>query len=425
MMTSNQSADTEMDTVSLIRLPIFDGKRRLWGYELFCFGGTDVVAVDTSRESVGLRVANSAYMGLQFVLSQGKKIMIHHNEKGILDNLPYALPADATIVNVDEGIASNPDALKIIKSLKADGFSIAIDNYTANPVCKALYPLADFICIDVHKRRKDQLRDLITSARVYQVAFMATDLRSSDQLDPYRDVGFSYFSGPFFKNPDVVQLREISSNEVSRFNLLALIEERDPDLEEVAENIQADVSITFRLLAYLNSAAFGFRQKIKSVQQAVKLLGWKKMKNWLRVVLVTDVSQHKDALDLTLLSAQRGKFLELVVEDHDFWGFDPESLHLLGLFSLLDVMLGIPMEEIVTHLPLDAKLKAALCAHPDSEYLQLLQLAQFFEEAKWAKADEMIQQLNLDSAKVKLAFQKASDWAAGLTQMYPNVATTG
>lgn len=419
-MTPNQHAETETDTISLIRLPIFDEKRRLWGYELFCFGGADTPTGDAIQESVGLRVANSAYMGLQFVLNQGKKIMIHHSEKGILDNLPYALPADATIVNVDEGIAANPDALEILKSLKADKFSIAIDNYTADPVCRQLYPLADFICIDVHKRRKDQLLDLIVSAQEYKAAFMAIDLRSSDQLDPYRDVGFSYFSGPFFKNPDVVHLRKISSNEVSRFNLLALIENREPDLEKVAENIQADVSITFRLLAYLNSAAFGFRQKIKSVQQAVNLLGWDRMKNWLRVVLVTDVSQHKDALDLTLLSAQRGKFMELVVEDHDFWGFDPDSLQLLGLFSLLDVMLGVPMEEVVEHLPLDAKLKAALCGQPDSEYLQLLQLARLFEEAKWARADQMIQQLNLDSAKVKAAFQKASDWAAELTHMYPS-----
>jgi EAL and modified HD-GYP domain-containing signal transduction protein len=410
----------ESDAVSLIRLPIFDEKSRLWGYELFCFGGVEVPSDNEAPQSVGLRVANSAYMGLQFVLNQGKKIMIHHSEKGILDNLPYALPADATIVNVDEETASNPDAFEILNALKSDKFSIAIDNYSADSACEPLYQLADLICIDVHQHRKDQLIDLITSAKGYKAAFMATDLRFSDQLDSYRELGFSYFSGPFFKNSDVVRLREISSNEVSRFNLLSLIEARDPDLDKVADNIQADVSITFRLMAYLNSAAFGFRQKIKTVHQAVSLLGWNKMKNWLRVVLVTDVSQHKDALDLTLLSAQRGKFLELVVADHDYWGYDPDSLHLLGLFSLLDVMLGVSMKDIVNHLPLDAKIKAALCAQPDSEYLQLLRLARLFEEAKWVKADQMIQQLNLDSAKVKIAFQKASDWAAELTHMYPS-----
>jgi EAL and modified HD-GYP domain-containing signal transduction protein len=148
------------------------------------------------------------------------------------------------------------------------------------------------------------------------------------------------------------------------------------------------------------------------------MLGWNKIKNWLRVVLITDVSEHIDAEDLTLLSAQRGKFLELVATDHDYWGFDPESLHLLGLFSLLDVMLGISMQDIVAHLPLDAKLKSALCGDTNSEYFSLLSLARCFEEARWVEADRMIQQLNLDRTKIGLSFQKSVAWAADLTTIY-------
>lgn len=406
------------DTVSITRLPVFDEKRRLWGYELYCFGGPQSPLKEPGQENVGLQVANSAYMALQDILNRGKKIMIHHSEKGILDDLPYALPPDSTIVKVDETIAANAKALDSLRRLRTDKFLIAVNGYSADPACEALYFLADIICIDVHGRRKDELQGLTTVAAAYKADFMATDLRDPHQFDFCRDVGFAYFSGAFFKTSDLVQLRKMSSNEVSRFNLLALLEARDPDFEQLAENIQSDVSITFRLLAYLNSSAFGFRQKIKSVQQAIAMLGWNKMKNWLRVVLVTDVSQHKDAQELTLLSAQRGKFLELVAEDHDYWGFDPDSLHLLGLFSLLDVMLGVPMEEIVKHLPLDAKLKAALCGDTNNEYLHLLSLAVLFEEAKWAEAEKMIQQLNLDDTKVKAAFQKAVDWTAELSSMY-------
>ena len=346
-MAIDSSPDSAADTVTLTRLPIFDEKRRLWGYELFCFGGM-ATAADTVEEGVGLRVANSAYIGLQYIFNRGKKIMIHHSEAGILENLPYALPPDAAIVKVDERIVSNPDALDILKRLKADKFLIAIGDYTADPACAAVYPLADIICIQVHAKRKDELRQLTDGAASYNAAFMAMDLQAPTQFDICRDAGFAYFSGSFFKKADVIQLRKMSSNEVARFNLMALLASPEPDLDRLVENIESDVSISFRLLAYLNSAAFGFRQKITSVQQAVTMLGWNKMKNWLRVVLVTDVSQHKDTEDLTLLSAQRARFLEQVVQAHDYWGFDPDSLYLLGLFSLLDVMLGIPMEEIVT-----------------------------------------------------------------------------
>jgi EAL and modified HD-GYP domain-containing signal transduction protein len=82
------------------------------------------------------------------------------------------------------------------------------------------------------------------------------------------------------------------------------------------------------------------------------------------------------------------------------------------MFSLLDSLLNSPMTEIVAYLPLDHKLKAALCREPNNEYLPLLQLVQYFEEARWVEAEKMIQQLNLDTGKVKTAFQASINWAA-------------
>jgi c-di-GMP-related signal transduction protein len=145
-----------------------------------------------------------------------------------------------------------------------------------------------------------------------------------------------------------------SSNEVARFKLLRLIETDEPDVAQLAKAIQTDASISFRLLAYLNSAAFGLPRKIQSIPHAI---------------------------------------------------------------SLLDILLGIPMQEVVAHLPLDPKLKAALCREPNNEYLLLLQLARYFEEAKWPEADKMMQQLNLDSRKVKTAFQTSLNWAGELVSL--------
>ena len=146
-------------------------------------------------------------------------------------------------------------------------------------------------------------------------------------------------------------------------------------------------------------------------------MGWPKLKNWLRVVLLNDMSQAAEAQDLLQLSAQRGKFLELVAQSHDFWGFDPESLHLLGLFSLLDTMLGTPMDEIVSFLPIENKLKGALRREVNNEYLPLVQLAQCVEEARWEDAEAMMQQLNLNREKVTAAFKDAVEWADQLIVM--------
>ncbi len=205
--------------------------------------------------------------------------------------------------------------------------------------------------------------------------------------------------------------------------MLRTIEKDEPDLIHLAENIQADATIGFRLLAYLNSAAFSFNQKIASIRQAIMLLGWTTVRGWLRVVLLSDVGQTRDAHELVLLSAQRGMFLELVSREHDFWGFDPESLHLLGLFSLLDALLLMPMQEIVSHLPLDRKMKSALVREPNNEYLPLLQLTQYLEEARWQDADTLCRQLNLNNDKVIAAFRMSIGWATQLESIPANPET--
>ena len=401
--------------VSIARQPIFDEKRRLWGYELFCVGSAGTTNSGFLEEpNVAISVQSSAYFCLQQLTNTGKKILVDFTEKSILANLPHALPPTVAAVKVDERVSKIPSVMESLGNLKSDGYLIAVEEFSGNPACAPLYCLADILSIEVGTGKKEGLLASIAPARQYPAALMAKRVKDSTQFKICQELGFSLFHGPFFKSPDHITVRKLSSNEILRFNLLQLIEKDEPEIARLAETVQTDATISLRLLAYLNSAAFALSQKIKSIPQAIALLGWRNVKNWLRVILLTDVSQSKDAHELVLLSAQRGLFLELVARDHDFWGFNPESLHLLGLFSLLDALLGVPMIEIVANLPLDNKMKAALCREANNEYLPLLQLAQCLEEARWADGESLILQLNLDGARVKAAFQTSVNWSSEL-----------
>jgi EAL and modified HD-GYP domain-containing signal transduction protein len=418
-MTTTSPPAAEPVSIAIARQPVFDEKQRLWGYELFCVGSSQTTASGFPlEENVALDLASSAYIGLQQILHQGKKIIVNFNEKSILENLPYALPPVLAAVKVTEPVYARPAVPELLKRLKADGYLVAVAQFTGRADYSPLYRLADIISLDVRQHAKDELHGLIEAARAYSALLMASRVENPAILKICQDLQFSLFHGPFFKSPDKITIRKLSSSEVSRFNLMKMIEKDAADVQRLADVIQADASISLRLLAYLNSAAFGLHQKIKSIHQAASLLGWRKLKNWLRVVILSDASQSKESLELVLLSAQRGHFLELVAREQDFWGFDPDSLNLLGVFSLLDAMLGIPMPEIVAWLPLESKLKAALCHEPNNEYLPLLDLARYIEEARWDEADNLIRQLNLDPAKVKTAFQTSVNWANELTVLH-------
>ena len=418
-MTDNKTQSEYPVSVSIARQPVFDEKGQLWGYELFCVSSDETTRFGLpENKDVALSVASSAYIGLQQILERGKKIIVNFSEKSMLDDLPYAFPPILAAVKVAEDLYAKSRVPDVLKRLKADGYLIAVGGFTGNPAFGPLYGLADIIGTDVSLGQKDTLAALLDMARPYSAMLLAGQVQDPARFKMCKELGFTLFHGPFFKSPDKIIVRKLSSNEVSRFNLLRLIEAEEPDLDNLAATIQEDVSISFRLLSYLNSTAFGLTQKVKSIHQAIMLLGWQKMKNWLRVVLLTDMSQSKDASELVLLSAQRGKFLELIARDHDFWGFDTDSLNMLGIFSLLDALLGIPMTEVVGYLPLENRLKAALCREPNNEYLPLLHLAQYFEEAKWEDAEKMIHQLNLDPKKIKSAFQTAIDWTGELATLH-------
>jgi c-di-GMP phosphodiesterase len=420
-MSEKANLPEETLSISIARQPVFDPQRRLWGYALFCVGQDGPVrSMPLESDTVAVSVASSAYVGLQQIVALGKKVLVGFSENSILKQLPYALPPELTVVQVDAvGLkkSSMPEALK---QLRADGYGLAVLGFDPAEALQPIYTMTDIIGFDIQRLTRPILAELIGQTQSYQAKLLAVQVQDRSQFNMCQDLGFTLFHGAFFKKPDTVQVRQLTSNEVARFKLLHMLEQEEPDFQKLAEIIQSDVSISFRLLSYLNSAAFGLRSKIESIQQAITMLGWRKFKTWLRVVLLNDMSQKAEASELMAVAVQRGKFLEQIARDHDFWGFDPEILHLLGVFSLLDTMLGMPMKDIVNYLPLEGKLKAALCREPNNEYLPLLQLAQHYEEAQWETGRQMIQQLNLDGAKVQTAFQASVDWAAEMASLNPS-----
>jgi c-di-GMP phosphodiesterase len=418
-MTDKNTSEIDQISVSLARQPVFDVKRRLWGYELFCVAGAgDVSSGLTDGGGVAVNLAESTYIGLQQILDRGKKIIVNFSEKGILDNLPYALPAALTVIKVTRSLPLGQSALDSLNTLKSDGYMIAVEWFSNQPGNGGFLDLADIICMDVSSLSKEDLAVEVDRARQNDVMLMADQVEDAALFDACLGLGFNLFRGHFFKAQEQISVRKMSAGEVSRFQIFRFIEQEDPDFDQLAKIIQDDVSISFRLLSYLNSAAFGFPQKVRSIRQAISLLGWRKIKNWLRVAVLTGMARNKTAADeLIFLATQRGMFLETIGIEHDYWGFDPDTLHLLGMFSLLDAILGISMKEIVRYLPLEEKLKAALRRDPNNEYLTLLRLAECLEEAKWTEGERMIQQLSLDEGKVKAAFQKSVNWANELVLM--------
>ena len=413
-MVQESTAKTDQDNIhlSIARQPIFDKRQRLWGYLLHCIGSEGPVCTGLiEADTIAANLAASAYVGLKQVTERGLKLMVDYTNKNLLDHLPYALPSDLAAVAVTQDLGLQPEMRAILTKLNKDDYTIIIRDVDADVNLINFYELAHVIAVDTRRLSNDKISEIVNFVRKRGAKIMAMQLENQEIFKQYEANGFDFFHGPFFKTTDIMTLRKLSVNEVSRFKLLRLMEKMEPDFPMIVEALQSDATLSFRLFSYLNSASFGFRQKIKTIRQAVMLLGWRRLKNWLRVVLMEELNQSRHASALMFIATQRGKFLETIAAENDDWGFEADTLYLLGLFSLLDAMLQMPMTDIVDHLPLEDTLKSALLGEEDNEYLPLLQLVQALEDVKWEKIESIIRQLNLDNTKVSNAFQASIEWA--------------
>ena len=404
---NQDNTDNNAALITFARLPVFDAKKNLWGYKLIYMSDAVISADLMSDTSIAL----------EQIMDNKKNIMVELSKENILNNLPYGLPPGRTIIKISDTKALSDPLIQELRKLKDDDYKIALTWTKNHAGLKKIFNLADIICMDIANQGLPGLTSIYKATAPYDAMILADNVDNKTKFDICQEIGFSFFQGSFFKQLEDVSIKKIVPGTISRFKIMEAIEQDDPDFDQLAKIIQEDVTISFRLLSHLNSASFGFRKKIDSIKDAITMLGWHNLKNWLRVVVLGEISDHKHAPELVFLSAQRGKFLEQVGKDHDFWGFEPDSLFLLGMFSLLDALLNQPMSQIVKHIPLADKLKGALCMEANNEYVPLLNLARHFEEAQFDKTRSMINQLALDPEKVEQAFKGSIEWANQLSEI--------
>ncbi len=186
--------------------------------------------------------------------------------------------------------------------------------------------------------------------------------------------------------------RDMPANRMNYLRMLQEVSRPDLELPELEKLIKAEASVCYRLLRYLNSAMFGFQSEIHSVRHALSMLGERDVRRWVRLVAAVGAGQEKTS-DLVLSALVRGRFGEYLAPRVQHGESD---LFLLGLLSLIDAMMEMPMAEVLEKIPLDHATKAVLLGQP-SELRPVFQLMLAHESGEWAAAEELCRSLRSGS----------------------------
>lgn len=401
-------SESYYETILVARQPIFTVNQTIWGYELLFRSKTDLSqAVITDADQATLEVIADGFAVATESVAAEARVLINFPRNLLLGEAPYVLPANRAVVEILETVTPEPEILAACTRLKEAGYTLALDDFIGQSGFEPLCALADIVKVDLLQQTPESVMAIVKALRRYSVTLLAEKVETREMFEICKRLGFVYFQGYFFRKPEIVEGRKLSASQASRIRLLHELS-HGADMEQLVRILEADVSLSYRLLRYINSVQFALMKKVESIQRAASMLGRKNLQQWLQVTLLADMNAAPRAQELVRLSVIRARFFQLLAEAGKA-PLNPEAMFLLGFFSLLDGILDQPMEVILAELPLDPGVQAILTnsTHPHAPWLGL---AQELDRGHWPGVRVQAEALGLPLAQVGAAYHEAMVW---------------
>jgi EAL and modified HD-GYP domain-containing signal transduction protein len=317
------------------RQPVLAPDETVIGYKLlFRSGVADHFAWNHSEGASRTAIEISSLLGLK-VLSDNRLAFIRCTRDVLLENHLTFLPADAVVAEIGRDIPSDAAVEEACRRLRKAGYRISLDEFTVDDPRTPLAEHADFLSVDLQQTTWEDVLRIAHGYRQCDLGLLAQNVDSRQEFESAQRAGFHYFQGFFFRKPEMLRTRSMPSNRIAFLRLLQAVSKPDLDWDEVEDLIKRDAPLYFRLLRYINSAIFGVRGEVRSVHQALVLLGESELRRWCRLAGAFELSADRPS-DLLLSALVRARFGELMQDRIEQVTSD---LFLLGLLSLMDAIL--------------------------------------------------------------------------------------
>ncbi|MDA8165106.1 MAG: HDOD domain-containing protein [Desulfobacteraceae bacterium] len=414
MTTPMHHSATAYEPIFVARQPIFDRNEQICGYELlFRHSATATTACIFDSTVATSQMIADCFSIASSGFRKGNRAFINFTQDLLLKGAPLALPKDGCIIEILETVQPIPQVVEACRKYKEAGYRLALDDFVGEPGFEPFLEIADIIKVDMAQLKPPEIIRIAQRLERHQCELLAEKIENHQIYDLARSLGFRYFQGYYFSRPQVMSGRKISIEKIAKFKLLQELSKEDYKISELANIICTDVSLSYRLLTFLNSPAFALRQKIQSVPQAIVIMGEVPLKQWLNAVILADLDSSQRAWEIIFTSIRRGRFLELTASRTTCWPHQPGSIFLLGLFSEIDALLGMNMHEIIKSIPLSHELNAALCGNNNAAH-RWLTLARTIDNGDWPQVGNILSELHLQAEWVAKHHQEATAWARNL-----------
>jgi len=394
----------------IARQPIFDLRQNVYGYELLFRSGFDNIFRHSDPNQATSKVISDSFflMGLQS-LTGGKRAFINVTRDILVNEYLFLIPKDRIVVEVLENISPDSEVVAACEELKRAGYLLAMDDFVYDNQYLPLIELTDFIKVDFLSTEREMREDLVKKFGSWGILFLAEKVESLDMLTEAKELGYAYYQGFFFSKPKIISGKDIPAFKLHYLSVLQEIHRPELDFEKLAEIIKREVSLSFKLLRYINSSFFGLRNKISSLKQALVLLGEREVKKWITLITLATLGQDKPD-ELVIQSILRARFCESL---GPYCGLSSrsEDLFLMGLFSLIDTILEKALSEILLEIPIAQDIKRALLGE-ESLLSGVYQYVLSYERGEWDRLLGQRDSIKIDEGKAATLYMEAVEWSS-------------
>lgn len=373
------------------RQPILDRRGRLVAYELlFRAGCTNVSNVSDDLHATASVISLAfGHLGVHAVLGPHLGF-INVSADLLFSDIVALLPKEQIVLELLETVVVTDAIVARCVELKARGFGIALDDFVFSEAHVPLLELADVVKIDLQLHAPEELAGIIERLRRWPLQLLAEKVDSQEQAKRCRALGFDLFQGYYFAHPSLLRARRPVPAALPLATLLELVH-GEPNLAAIELAMHQAPGLHGRLLRLLNSVACNAGGRFESLSAAAAALPPQTFVRCLQLLPFTSAHDAPEPNALLQLAAGRARLMEILAEHQGAGRVLPGQAFATGVLSLADVLLGVPLDDVVTRLAPPRAVQAALLRR-EGVLGHLLALAEFVEQADYEGAVALTEQ---------------------------------
>ena len=388
------------------RQPILDPNLDVRGYEILYRDGLDDRADFSDSELATARSFWNTFIELGVdSVSPDQRTYINVTPAFLVGNCVEIFPPARIVLEIAARESIDAAGLARIAELRGRGYQAVLDGWDGRSVDLPVLTQVSGVKLDVNAFSAEELEAATKSALDRGLTVMSKKIEDYSSFERSRKLGHHSFQGHFLSRPQIVAGGRAAGDSVSRMRLIAAVNDVGGTVEKLVDVISQDLSLSFKLLRYVNSSLFSLPSEIESIRHAVDLLGPRWIRTWANLMILANISDRPQAvLDNAVIRARMCETLARRAECPK-----PENYFTTGLFSSLDALFNRPLGELLQELPLSRDLGDALLRH-EGEMGEALACTLAYEHSAW----DTVGFKGLEGGAIRDAYIESLRWAAEL-----------